>query len=316
MKVLFVASGNKNDKSGIVVRNQADSLLGEGLILDLYLIRGKGLTGYLRNVYPLYKKIKNENVDIIHSHYALSAMATTMAMFFISDKPHVVSLMGSDTRASGINRILIKFFCKFFWTAMIVKSKSMLSDAGIKNALIIPNGVDINKIKKIEIESYIFQGPSLNNANKKTILFAADPARISKNFLLAKSAVVKTNCNLKVAYNKPHEEIIKEIIKSDLLILTSNWEGSPNIVKEAMACNCPVVATDVGDVRWLFGDEPGHFIASFDPEDVADKIKQALEFSEKHGRTNGRQRIIELGLDAETVAKRIVWIYEEVLQKQ
>ena len=80
-----------------------------------------------------------------------------------------------------------------------------------------------------------------------------------------------------------------------------------------MACDLPVVSTRVGDVEWLFGDEPGHFIAEHDPDDVADKIKLALEFSEKYGRTNGRQRIIELGLDSDSIAKRIIEVYEEVI---
>ena len=83
-----------------------------------------------------------------------------------------------------------------------------------------------------------------------------------------------------------------------------------------MACNRPVVATDVGDIRWLFGNEPGHFITSFDPEDVAEKIKLALEFSEKYGRTNGRQRVIDLGLDSQTVAKKIINLYKEVLEQR
>ena len=75
-------------------------------------------------------------------------------------------------------------------------------------------------------------------------------------------------------------------------------EGSPNLVKEAMACNCPVVATDVGDIKWLFGDEPGYFISDFTSEDFSRKIKRALDFSITTGRTRGRERILELGLDS------------------
>ena len=100
---------------------------------------------------------------------------------------------------------------------------------------------------------------------------------------------------------------------SDIVVLTSLREGSPNVIKEAMACNCPVVATDVGDIAWLFGNEPGHFLSGFDPQDVATKLNMALEFSEEYGRTSGRNRIIELGLDSESVARRIVGVYEEAM---
>jgi glycosyltransferase involved in cell wall biosynthesis len=120
---------------------------------------------------------------------------------------------------------------------------------------------------------------------------------------------------LKVVYNKTHEEILSEILQTDILLLTSRWEGSPNIIKEAMACNRPIVATDVGDIRWLFGNEPGHYICDFDPQDIAAKIEQALDFNDKNGRTNGRNRIIELGLDSISIAKKLESVYNEVLKK-
>ena len=78
------------------------------------------------------------------------------------------------------------------------------------------------------------------------------------------------------------------------MILTSFSEGSPQIIKESMACNCPIVSTDVGDVRDVIGETEGCYICSYDPKDVADKIKLALTYSEEKGRTNGRKRIIEL----------------------
>jgi glycosyltransferase involved in cell wall biosynthesis len=83
-----------------------------------------------------------------------------------------------------------------------------------------------------------------------------------------------------------------------------------------MACNCPVVATNVGDVAWLFEDEPGYFLTGFDPQDVANNIRMALAFAEKKGKSRGRERIRKLGLDAETVARRIVGVYETVLGKK
>ena len=51
---------------------------------------------------------------------------------------------------------------------------------------------------------------------------------------------------------------------ADLLLLTSYHEGSPNVIKEAMACNCPIVSTDVGDVRWIIGDTKGCYLTSFE----------------------------------------------------
>jgi glycosyltransferase involved in cell wall biosynthesis len=315
MKVLFIASGNKTGKPGTVVKNQADSLQASGISIDFFLVKGKGIFGYLRNVFPLINYIKQNPPDIIHSHYSMSAMVTTIALFFLPHHIHVVSLMGSDTQLKRIFKSTLKLSNKLFWKKTIVKSKQMLINTGIKNSTIIPNGVDIKKIENLEKLMPDKKSIQNKSPNKKTVLFAADPNRASKNYQLAKQAMENINAKLKVVYNKSHEEVLSEILQADILLLTSRWEGSPNIIKEAMACNCPVVATDVGDIHWLFGNEQGHYICDFDPQDVSVKIEQALNFSEKNDKTKGRSRIIELGLDATSIAEKLKHIYTEVFEK-
>ena len=83
---------------------------------------------------------------------------------------------------------------------------------------------------------------------------------------------------------------------------------SPQIIKEAMACNCPIVATDVGDVRHLISDIEGCYLTSFDAEDVAEKIEKALEFGK---RTNGRDRIKHI--DNRIIAEKVFQVYKKVL---
>ena len=99
----------------------------------------------------------------------------------------------------------------------------------------------------------------------------------------------------------------------DVFALPTKSEGSPQALKEAMACNCPIVATDVADIRYLLGDVDGHYICSFEAKDVAGKIADAFSYGK---RTNGRQRIIDLGLTNDLVAKRLISIYEEVVRKK
>ena len=184
----------------------------------------------------------------------------------------------------------------------------------IRNAILIPNGIDTNEwflLPKNEVREKL----GLDKA-KKYILFASNPAREEKNFSLLNTAIEQFNkeVELLIINDKSQEELNLYYNAVDVILLTSLHEGSPNVVKEAMACNCPVVSTDVGDVRWLFGDTPGYYITSFDHADVVEKIKLAINFREKYSQTKGRERIIELGLDSGTVADRIIDVYSQVLK--
>ena len=97
----------------------------------------------------------------------------------------------------------------------------------------------------------------------------------------------------------------------DALLMTSKSEGSPQVIKEAMACGCPIVSVDVGDVaERTSGVEGCYVVSTREPKDIAEALQEALQFE---GRTNGRQRIIDLKLSNEQVAERLLRIYEQVL---
>lgn len=311
MKVLFVCSGNSLNGIGAVVSNQAEALKQQGIDISFFPIKGKGLFAYIKHAFLLRKYLRKQAFDIIHAHYSLSAFTATLA----GSKPFVVSLMGSDARAGKLVSALMRRLQKNRWKKLIVKSSSMANQLKLKNPHVIPNGVDLSFFKPIDYSE--LKSKFGFSENKKTILFLADPAREAKNFSLAKKAfelLANREIELQVKFNLSKEEIPEIINSADIILLTSRWEGSPNVIKEAMACNKPIVATNVGDVAWLFGNEPGHFVTNFTPEDVAEKIKMALEFSEKHSHTQGRVRLMELGLDAETVAQKIISVYQSVLK--
>ncbi len=313
MKVLFVSSGNSKNGISPIVRNQGESLKEAGVDVAYYPVHGKGLNGYLKNVLPLKKNIQKNSFDIVHAHYSLSALVATLA----GCSPMVVSLMGSDVRLGLLYQQAVKFSNYVRWKALIVKSKDMQDNVRIQSTRIIPNGINIDLFKPLSKDASLSRLGW--DKNKTHILFAANPAREVKNFQLLERAWKQFDdsyqVELHVLENIQHQDIPIHMNASDLVVLTSLWEGSPNVVKEAMACNCPVVATDVGDISWLFGNEPGHYLCGFDPEVVAHKLNLALDFAENHGQTRGRERILELGLDSESVAKRIVEVYEATLAK-
>ena len=91
MRILIVASGN-SAKMSPFVKEQAESLIKKGVSVDFFLIKGKGIFGYLQNYFLLNKKIKSEKFDLIHAHYGLSGLLATMQ----KNVPVIVTFHGSD----------------------------------------------------------------------------------------------------------------------------------------------------------------------------------------------------------------------------
>jgi glycosyltransferase involved in cell wall biosynthesis len=311
LNLLFVASSNRGN-IGAVVSNQAKSMEKSNIHIDFFGIQGKGFSGYLKNLFRLRKKMIAGDYDVVHAHYSLSGF---LAALTFTNKPLVVSLMGSDVEANFIYKTIIKAFTKTFWNKVIVKSESMKTKSKIKSCVVIPNGVDIDIFKPIDkIESKTKLGWDIN---KVQLLFLADPNREAKNFILTKSAfdrIENEDIELKVVYNIKSEEVPLYINAADIVLLSSLWEGSPNIIKESMACNKIIVATDVGDISWLFGDIEGLYLCDFTPEDMSKKILDALNYLNANHKTRSRDRIIDLRLDSNSITSKIEQLYNDVIR--
>lgn len=308
MRVLFVSSGNTGD-IGVLVKNQAVSLIKEGIEIDFFLIKGRGVLGYLKNIRGIRHKFLRGNYDLIHAHYSLSAFAASLAGRF----PLVVSLMGSDAYLSGIMRFFARFFYAVRWDVTIVKTERMKTMLKMSKAIVLPNGVDTDRFNVIpQTLSRERIGYSKTN---KLIVFVANPKREEKNFALAKQAFDSLNIKdieLLPVFNKSNDIIPYYLNAADVLLLTSKWEGGVNVIKEAMACNLPIVSTDVGDVKLNTEGVTGVFICNNDSNSVANGLINALQLSE---RTNGRDNLFKRGLDSSSIAKRIILIYEAVRKK-
>ena len=108
------------------------------------------------------------------------------------------------------------------------------------------------------------------------------------------------------------EEVNRLMCACDCLLMTSKTEGSPQVIKEAMACGCPIVSVDVGDVaERTDGVEGCYIVKSREPMDIAEALRKAIAFE---GKTNGREKILAAGLTNEQVAKKIIEIYQEILR--
>lgn len=317
MKVLFVSSGNMSGgKPTNLVFAQGQSLINQGVDLTFFTILGKGPLGYLKNIKRLKAVLRANKFDVIHAHYGFCGI---VCFFAKKNEKVIISLMGSDlfgeiskTFLSKLKtKVLIfvtQFLSRYMLDFTIVKSDKLGKELWKNTAYkVIPNGVDFSvffPINKTEARK-LLNIP----AEKKIVLFPTDVNRMEKNYSLAKKAVELLNdkaVELLQIHGVSQEQLNIFYNAADVMLMTSIYEGSPNVIKENLACNKVIVSTDVGDVRKNFETINGCFITSYDAVDVAQKIKSALLISE----SNGREKI--KWLDSKVIAEQIIGCYKDL----
>ena len=306
MKVLFVASGN-HGKVSPVVKAQGDSLVKAGAEVEYFLIKGKGIKGYLGQILPLRSYWKKGHFDVVHAHFSFSSYVASLAHV----KPLVVSLMGSDLKATRWNAKMIRLFSRVFhWREIIVKSNDMAADLQISEAHVIPNGVDTKLF--VPMDKGLCRQKLGWEVGRKHVLFPANPNRSEKDFPLAQNVVslLDGEVQLHVFEDVEHDDTAFYYNAADAVLLTSKWEGSPNVIKEALACCCPMVSTDVGDVRERTKGVEGCYVAGTrEPQEIVLLLQKAIAFE---GDTRGREKIIADSLDYVTVAQKLIGIYKGI----
>jgi teichuronic acid biosynthesis glycosyltransferase TuaC len=279
MTVIHVGRSKEKEKLSPIILSQGHSLTNIGVSVNYFAITGRGFIGYFKSIFKLRRYISTLKPDLVHAHYSLSGFVAA----FATSKPIVVSLMGSFPKRNW-RYYLVKFFMSFLWKVTIVKSAATALQLKSNKLHIIPNGVDLKLFTHLEKEDA--RKKCKLESNKKYILFAAEPQRKVKNYQLAESAVKlitsRKDVELLTVYNLPHDKIVEYMYASDVLLLTSISEGSPNVIKEALACNLPIVTTKVGDVERILETVEGAFIANtYDDIEVSKLLEEALKVHSK-----------------------------------
>lgn len=308
MKVLIVCSCTSGQISGPFIEEQVTSLQEIGVEFDYFLVTKKGIIGYMMSYFPFIKKIWKSDYDLIHAHFGFSGLLASLQWF----KPVVVTFHGSD-----VYMPVSRFFSKLayaFSNHSIFVNKNMVQKMNAKrNFSIISCGVNTVIFHPLDRNE---SRKTLNfEKDKKYILFSAHFEDKNKNYFLAKNAIelVKEKVELIEMKGYSRKEVNLLMNACDALLVTSKSESGPLVVKEAMACKCPIVSTDVGDVREIVGDNKRCFITSFDPKDIAKKIKVVLNSDQK---IDDRNRINDLELSMELVAAKVNSIYKLVTERR
>lgn len=317
MKVLHITNNYPSKKLpifGIFVKEQIDSLNKINLNNDILFInaRENGKIEYLRSIFKIRKKIKDKEYDIIHCHHALSALCLIFSLKSIHNKV-LVSFQNDPIHELGI---IVFRFIKFFSNGLIFKNNSSLINEDF--SFYLPNGVNTNFFRPIDKEiSRKHLGLDLH---AKYILFvSSNKLRKQKRYdrFLQIIEILKNKYkikNIKVIklINVCREEVPYFFNAVDLHLLSSDFEGSPNSVKESIACNTPVVSTNVGNVSELLKNANGCYVSkSFKAEKLAFYVNESL----REDSCNGVEVIREMGLDIESVALKLKNIYSLITNK-
>lgn len=302
MKILFVFSINAGFISPFI-QEQIESLSKTGINYQTYRIQGKGIKGYLNNLIKLRKTIYDYKPNLLHAHYGLAGLLAVLQR----KVPVIITFHGSDIYDRK-NRILSKIaLC--LATESIFVSKEMADIVKSKSQYIIPCGVNLEVFTPMDKKrSRDLLGL---NHNIKYILFSSSFNNAVKNSRLALEAInilelQGIRCELLELKGYSRKEVSLFLNAADVALLTSFHEGSPQFIKEAMACNCPIVSTDVGDVRTILDGTDGTYLTSYEIEDIVNSLKKALDYNK---RTTGRDKLGKY--DNKLIIAKILEIYQK-----
>ena len=295
----------QNPDFGTFVREQVEGLRARGLDVDVLIVGGKRRkSSYLGGLLRFLRRIRERRYDVIHAHYVFSGIIARLQF----SSPLVVSFHGEPHQIVGLlSRALAPLV-----DAVTVTSAAHRQEIGRQDAYVVPCGVDMDLFAPMPAD----QARQLLGLKRdgRLVLFAG-LVRPEKRVDLIRSAVdllhqQDESVELVIATGLPHEQMPLYMNACDVLVLASDYEGSPVVIKEAMACNLPIVSTNVGDVERIIAGTEGCYLCQQDVQDIASKIKLALARGQ---RTDGRSAIEALSL--EKTVDSLLSVYDRVAHR-
>lgn len=292
--------------SGAFVCHQVEQLRRFGHAVDVIDILGsRSKMNYLRCALEVMRMTRAVAYDVVHAHYGYSAYPA----MFRSQVPLVITLHGTDVFGSVFERLCTRTVSHFA-DAVIVVSEGMRKRIP---GTVIPCGVDLGIFKPYDRDKA--RARLRWPRDKYIVLFPFDPARREKRYDLARASVGRLvqegiDAELMTVFEKANGEMPWCYSGADAMLLCSDREGSPTSIKEALACNLPVVATDVGDVGELLSGIAGTRISPPDVGTIARNLQEAFDWS-RSGEFQGRAAMARY--DQVLTVEKIVKVYTDVL---
>lgn len=309
MRVLVVSRYKEKMAGHVVpfVAEQFASLKDAGCEAELFPLKGN----YWKQWKLLRRKIWEFKPDVLHAHYGLTCLVANIATRRV---PVVSTYHGSDINLPKVRPLSKTAMWLSAWNVFVSKRNMALVGAiEGKKASLVPCGISLSE-DQLQMRKEARKALGWK-ADEKKVLFAGALDNDVKDPELAKQAMKElknegVNAELIELKGYNRQQVNTLMCAVDCLLMTSKTEGSPQVIKEAMACGCPIVSVDVGDVAERTEGVEGCFVVkSREPRDIAEAIEKAIAYE---GKTNGREKILAYGLTNELVAKRIIEIYKQI----
>lgn len=318
-RVLAVIPGAEDAETMFPARRQLSILQGLRVEIKPFFLRSRTHPAILASeLFRLRREISSFNPDLIHAHYG-----TVTALFCVlaCRLPIVVTFRGSDLQRPtsspwlrfAASRVFSDLAC-LRASAIICVSDGLLRSLrfGRSRAVVIPSGIDRNRFRPMPKEE---ARRRLGWAQESlTVVFEGrDP--VHKRLDLAKSAIAQASRRLgrpvtlyRLDGTFSHDRMPECLNASDCLLVCSDSEGSPNIVKEALACGLPIVSVPVGDVALRTKDVAPGLIVARDAASLGDGLAAVLA---QGMRSNGPDKVEEL--DEMILSARVLEVYCSVV---
>jgi teichuronic acid biosynthesis glycosyltransferase TuaC len=323
MRVLVVTiswTTSGNPRCAPYIAQQAESLRRAGISVDIVCFRGeKSPINYGRAWREVRDHLKLHECDLIHAHSGQSGVVVLpsplplVVTFHGSDLLGVVNARGRYTLGGAMLRFIGQRVAQVADEVILV-SKELADYLPGRSCHVIPQGVDRRVFRPMPQEEA--RAELMLPLDKRFVLFASNPAKLTKRFTLAQASVRLLDGEyapeLLVVADAPHASMPLYMNACDVLLITSFHEGSPTVVKEALACGLPVVSVDVGDIRERIGAVEGCVVC---PDEDSETIAAALtSVLSKAKRLETRSELQEV--DEKEVTEKVISVYERVLVRR
>jgi glycosyltransferase involved in cell wall biosynthesis len=313
MRVLFVTNRYPTEATpgnSPCIHQQRIAIQKLGYEVDVLFINSEqSKVNYLKAILQVFWATQVTNrYDLVHAHYGFYCGLVACMQWHT---PVVVTFRGSDIlyrRERSISQLVAKLA-----SAVIVMTEEMKQILGRNDAHIIPYGIDLDIFSpRPQAEARQTLGlPS----GVPLILFPYNPGRTLKRFdlILQATDLLKEefpDIRVMAIHDQPHATVAIYMNACDVLVLTSEREGAPVAVREAMACNLPIISVDVGDVANVIGASEGCYLVRRDSEAISRKLAQVLRTRK---RTNGCLAAQKMSMSQSAVD--VAAIYETALRK-